>query len=1175
MSDLQQLIQQGKDLGYDGQELQTFVSEQQKADRDARAAERELEKLRLEDAERQREEAERQREEAEKERRHAVEMETLRLADAEKEREKSRQVEDAKLKLESDKLKLESEKEEERKNSGIAKSKLPPFDDSKDKFDAYINRFESYAILRKWKKAEWSVQLSILLSGKALDTYYGLNEEDQKNYDQVKDALMRRFELTEDEFRKQFFSAKADQGESPTQFMVRLERILARWIQSAKINKTFVGLCSLLVQEQFIRKCHTDLAAFLREKKKETTGELAKTAELYIDAHGGSIYEPRGSKRKVKAQDSGSKTDSSKTESSSSDVCKYCKQAGHGVDECEKLKKRKERICFVCGDPAHIASACPNKKVTAAALSKPVTNNLKVACMNHGVPVESGIVNGKKVDIMRDKGCTLIVVKQNLVKPCQYLGNHVECVLADGTCVKCPTAKINVQTTYVSGEIEAAVMKSPIFDLIIGNVEGVVGHSGLSPKETNCESELSEKRTNCESELSVKRTNCESGLSVKRTNCESGESVGSNGDMKCESPGCEPHDHESHDCESHDCESTQNEFIDMITDESKVNQIAVVSEKHSGSMKESMPYVGNVNLFDTNSNVDMNLNDIESDILGVDISGIVPYPVWSKGDDCDVYKMPVSNAVHHDNSVGVTAVLTRAQARRTKLSPLIVPQQEVFNSEELSKLQHDDETLQPYWDYASKGVSKETKNAMVSFSVKNGILLRVFELKDGTEKIKQVMVPVSCRKKVLTLAHDGLMSGHLGIKRTQNRVLSNFYWPGVNKDVTYYCRSCDICQKTVDRGRLKKAPLGDMPIIKVPFERVAVDLIGPVVSSSRGHRYILTVVDFASRYPEAIALKKIDVISVAEALVEIFCRVGFPREVLSDRGAQFISDMMKEVSRLLSVKQIFTTPYNPRCNGMVERFNGSLKKILRRLCAESPKEWDRYLPAVLFAYRTSVQESTGFTPFEIVTGRKARGPLDILKAYWSKDDEEEARTVYQYVLDLRQRLEQTCRLAEEESKTAQRRNKKYYDKKTGRKKIKVGSKVLILLPTKSNKLLLQWRGPFEVIEQKSPVNYVVKVKGREKNFHVNNLKPYIERNAVLSIIINDGDVIDDNEMVDVCPVHSSGDLKNVAINEELSSEQKAELQGLLEKYQDVFTDQPGMTDIETHSITLTSQNLSE
>ena len=148
----------------------------------------------------------------------------------------------------------------------------------------------------------------------------------------------------------------------------------------------------------------------------------------------------------------------------------------------------------------------------------------------------------------------------------------------------------------------------------------------------------------------------------------------------------------------------------------------------------------------------------------------------------------------------------------------------------------------------------------------------------------------------------------------------------------------------------------------------------PLSTESR-NRYVLTIVNFAKRYPEAVSLAKIDTESIAEALLEIYLRVGFLSEVLSDRGSQFTADLMKEVCRLISVKQLFTTPYNPKCNGLCKRMNGVLKSMLKKMCQERPKDWDRYVSAVLFAYREVPQASTGFSPFELLYGRTVRGPM--------------------------------------------------------------------------------------------------------------------------------------------------------------------------------------------------------
>ena len=222
-----------------------------------------------------------------------------------------------------------------------------------------------------------------------------------------------------------------------------------------------------------------------------------------------------------------------------------------------------------------------------------------------------------------------------------------------------------------------------------------------------------------------------------------------------------------------------------------------------------------------------------------------------------------------------------------------------------------------------------------------------------------------------------------------------------------------------------------MPFMDLPFKRVAVDLIGPITSASdKGHRYVLTLVDYATRYPEAVPLKNIDTETVAEALLDLYSRVGILEEVLSDLGTQFVSECMQEVSRLLSIRRLATTLYYPICNCLTEKFNGTLKKILRRLCIEQPKQWYRFINPLLFAYREVPQAPTGFSPFELLYGRTVRGAMTILNELWTGESEStEIKTSYQYMLELRKRLEETIKLAQEELTKAKSDTRKIMTRK--------------------------------------------------------------------------------------------------------------------------------------------------
>ena len=338
-------------------------------------------------------------------------------------------------------------------------------------------------------------------------------------------------------------------------------------------------------------------------------------------------------------------------------------------------------------------------------------------------------------------------------------------------------------------------------------------------------------------------------------------------------------------------------------------------------------------------------------------------------------------------------------------------------------------------------------------------------------------------------------------------------------------------------------------------------------------------------------LKNIDTEIVAEVSVDIFSRLGVPEEILSNLSTQFVSDCMSKVTRLLSIKQLTTTPYHPMCNGLMEKFNGTMKSILKRLCSEQPRQWHRYINPLLFAYREVPQESTGFSPFELLYGRAIRGPMVILKQLWMKEvDEPEVKNSYQYVFELREKLEDTLKLAHSELEKAQQKGKHYYDRKSKVRKFQSGEKVLILLPTDHNKLLMQWKGPFEVSSVVGLNDYKVKVKGKEKAYHANLLKKYFEREETTAEGAVAGGVgatcIDDavdraakadeaeGENVDFLEIGgyvAKESIEDVKTGPNLADEQRNEFMDLAKQFTNLFTEAPGATDLVQHHIKLISE----
>ena len=190
------------------------------------------------------------------------------------------------------------------------------------------------------------------------------------------------------------------------------------------------------------------------------------------------------------------------------------------------------------------------------------------------------------------------------------------------------------------------------------------------------------------------------------------------------------------------------------------------------------------------------------------------------------------------------------------------------------------------------------------------------------------------------------------------------------------------------------------------------DIVGPLPRSQTGNGYILVLCDYATRYPEAIPLRTIDAEHIAEQLIGVFARVGVPQEILTDQGSNFTSQLLAELYRLLHVQSIRTSPYHPQMDGLVERFNQTLKSMLRKSVDKEGKNWDKMIPYLLFAYREVPQSSTGFSPFELLYGREVRGPLDILRQTWETNTRSD-ESVVNYVLSMREKLKDMSEIVQD------------------------------------------------------------------------------------------------------------------------------------------------------------------
>lgn len=161
-----------------------------------------------------------------------------------------------------------------------------------------------------------------------------------------------------------------------------------------------------------------------------------------------------------------------------------------------------------------------------------------------------------------------------------------------------------------------------------------------------------------------------------------------------------------------------------------------------------------------------------------------------------------------------------------------------------------------------------------------------------------------------------------------------------------------------------------------------------------------------TRFPEAFPLKNISAKTISNQLTKMFTTYGIPREIQSDRGTNFTSDLFSNVLKELDIKQTLSSAYHPESQGSLERWHQTIKSMIRKYCHESKSDWDEGLPFLLFAIRETPQESLGYSPFEILYGRQVRGPLKVVKEKWFQQDSPEIKqTVKEYLTKLKNTLD--------------------------------------------------------------------------------------------------------------------------------------------------------------------------
>ena len=400
----------------------------------------------------------------------------------------------------------------------------------------------------------------------------------------------------------------------------------------------------------------------------------------------------------------------------------------------------------------------------------------------------------------------------------------------------------------------------------------------------------------------------------------------------------------------------------------------------------------------------------------------------------------------------------------------------------------------------SDQLAKKTMAGSDQFVLDGDILYHLFYPRSrgaprADRMIKQMAVPGELRLPVLAQYHDGLLGGgHQGQDRTYHAIKLKYYWPGMYKDVCNYVQGCEPCQYAKRYFGFHPAPLQSMPIVD-RFDRWHIDFLGPLKESPEGLKYILLVADSFSRWSEAFPTKSQDAKTVADILYrEIFSRYGAPRILVSDRGRQFLSNIVSALCQIFKVKKVNTSPYHPQTNSTCERFNSFLEQSLRAYCDTSQEHWPKYIPGILMAYRsTPCTRSTTFSPYYLLFGRDMVTPLDSLLLTPAVTG-----STQQYVAELEANLQMAQKIAKENVRNNSAHNKTAYDKKAKDSPFHMGQLVLLrdqhVKVGESSKLHRPYKGPYYIADVGPLPTYKLRdAKSHvslQSYVHANRLKPY-------------------------------------------------------------------------------------
>ena len=359
----------------------------------------------------------------------------------------------------------------------------------------------------------------------------------------------------------------------------------------------------------------------------------------------------------------------------------------------------------------------------------------------------------------------------------------------------------------------------------------------------------------------------------------------------------------------------------------------------------------------------------------------------------------------------------------------------------------------------------------------------------NNEGTTQVVLPPSLHETVFELLHEQPCAGHLGAEKTEKRFAEHFYYPNVKPKIIEFVRKCRECAIHKPSRENTVAPMQHIQANR-PLQILQFDFVGPFTKSYDNKKYMLTIIDHFTKYARAYATEKCDTNTVINCLEHYFCIFGIPESIQTDNGTAFKSYNFNSFCETFGIRAVHSTAYHAQSQGQVEKFNGTLTKMLSNYTGENQTNWTDYINLCLFAYNTAVQKSIKISPHEAVFDSKARSTFSSLI-----DKQDDNKSPSEYTTKVRQRLQDIYKQIKINQDLADDASKEYYDKnKASNVTFNVGSRVWLDDPVHkvglSDKFRPKLTGPY-VVKEKILSNYKIESedgKKKQQIVHQNRLR---------------------------------------------------------------------------------------